>query len=50
MKTDWNLIREMMNTAIDSCEQIEAAGFDESLRSATINISGVECTVMGAQE
>ncbi|NIE73196.1 hypothetical protein F3J44_25950 [Pantoea sp. Tr-811] len=46
MKTDWNLIREMMNTAIDSCEQIDAAGFDESLRSAVININGVEYTVM----
>lgn len=46
MKTDWNLIREMMNTAIDSCEQIEAAGFDESHRSATVTINGAECTVM----
>jgi hypothetical protein len=29
MKTEWELIRTMMNTAIDSCEQIEAMGYSE---------------------
>ena len=32
MKTDWDLIREMMNTAIDACEQIEAMGYAERHR------------------
>ncbi|WP_234452953.1 hypothetical protein [Pseudomonas sp. SW-3] len=42
MKTDWQQIREMMNTVIDSCEQIETAGFREEHRSATVEIKGVE--------
>lgn len=45
MKTDWRQIREMMNTAIDSCEQIEAAGFSEEHRSATVEINGVDYSV-----
>ncbi|MHC8395574.1 hypothetical protein ACYZT8_18270 [Pseudomonas sp. LB3P93] len=45
MKTDWQQIREMMNTVIDSCEQIESAGFNEEHRSATVKIKGVDYTV-----
>jgi hypothetical protein len=45
MKTDWKQIREMMNTAIDSCEQIEAAGYTEQYRSASVTIEGREYTV-----
>jgi len=36
MKTDWNLIREMMAAAIDSCEQLEQAGYDETHRALTV--------------
>ncbi|POA72570.1 MULTISPECIES: hypothetical protein [Pseudomonas] len=45
MKTDWQQIREMMNTVIDSCEQIETAGFNEEHRSATVKIEGVDYSV-----
>lgn len=45
MKTDWQQIRDMMNTAIDSCEQIEAAGFEEHHRDATVEIDGRQCSV-----
>ena len=45
MKTDWNQIREMMNTVIDSCEQIENAGYSEQHRSATVEIKGQEYSV-----
>lgn len=38
MKTDWQQIRDMMNTVIDSCEQIETAEFNEEYRSATLEI------------
>lgn len=37
MKTDWELIRTMMNTAIDSCQQIEAMGYSEQHRSTLIS-------------
>jgi len=45
MKTDWQQIREMMSTVIDSCEQIETAGFNEEHRSATVEIKGVDYSV-----
>ncbi|MHC8376663.1 hypothetical protein ACYZT3_11635 [Pseudomonas sp. MDT1-16] len=45
MKTDWQQIREMMNTVIDSCEQIEAAGYCEEHRAATVAIKGVDYSV-----
>jgi len=45
MKTDWQQIREMMDTVIDSCEQIETAGFNEEHRSATVEIKGVDYSV-----
>ncbi|WP_347928990.1 hypothetical protein [Pseudomonas helvetica] len=40
MHTDWKQIREMMNTVIDSCEQIENAGFREEHRTATVEVNG----------
>ncbi|MCR8547673.1 hypothetical protein M4578_07525 [Salipiger sp. P9] len=45
MKTDWNLIREMMSAAIDACERIEAAGYTESDRDATIDVAGQQVSV-----
>lgn len=35
--TDWTLIRKLVNTAIDTCEQIEASGVDEMHRNMVIN-------------
>ena len=45
MPTDWNLIREMMAAVIDSCEQIEAAGYTERDRDLTVDISGQKVSV-----
>jgi hypothetical protein len=45
MPTDWNLIREMMAAAIDSCEQIEAAGYTELDRPLTVDVSGQKVSV-----
>lgn len=45
MKTDWNVIRGMMNAAIDACERIEASGYVETDRDATINIGGQQVSV-----
>jgi hypothetical protein len=45
MTTDWNLIREMMAAVIDSCEQIEAAGYTERDRDLTVDISGQKVSV-----
>ncbi|MFC6448300.1 hypothetical protein [Shinella zoogloeoides] len=40
MRTDWNLIRAMMNAAIDACERIEASGCKETDRDAMIEVGG----------
>jgi hypothetical protein len=45
MKTDWNLIREMMATAIDSCERIEELGYSELHRDSRIEVNGNEISV-----
>jgi HD-like signal output (HDOD) protein len=45
MSTDWALLREMMNTALDTCEAIEAAGFAEDDRDAAIDVDGTAVTV-----
>jgi hypothetical protein len=45
MPTDWNLIREMMAVVIDSCEQIEAAGYAEPDRDLTVDISGQKVSI-----
>ncbi len=33
MKTDWDLIREMMSAAIDTCERIDACGYSEMIET-----------------
>lgn len=45
MKTDWNLIREMIGAAIDACERVEAAGYTEADRDATIDVGGQQVSV-----
>lgn len=45
MKTDWNLIREMMAAAIDACERIEATGYTENDRDANIDVGGQQVSV-----
>ncbi|MCK1544311.1 hypothetical protein IVB12_20705 [Bradyrhizobium sp. 179] len=45
MPTDWNLIREMMAAVIDSCEQIEAAGYTEQDRDLTVDVSGQKVSI-----
>lgn len=45
MKTDWNVIRGMMNAAINACERIEASGYVEADREAMINIGGRQVSV-----
>lgn len=45
MQTDWNLIREMMSTVIDACEQIEAAGYAEQDRQLTVDVSGQKVSI-----
>ncbi|MDA7415215.1 hypothetical protein PGB34_02455 [Xenophilus arseniciresistens] len=43
MKTDWNLVRSMMNAAIDACEALEMAGYDEPHRP--LKLSNGQATV-----
>jgi hypothetical protein len=45
MTTDWNLIRDMMAAAIDACERIEAAGYTEDDRAATVSVNGQPVSV-----
>ncbi|BBL25034.1 MULTISPECIES: hypothetical protein [Comamonas] len=45
MKTDWHLIRSMMETAIGACEQMEAMGYNESHRHLSIETSQGPVTV-----
>ncbi len=45
MKTDWNLIRSMMETAIGACEQMEAMGYNESHRHLSTETSQGPVTV-----
>ena len=45
MKSDWNLIREMIGAAIDACERVEAAGYTEADRDATIDVGGQQVSV-----
>ncbi|WP_321855129.1 hypothetical protein [Paraburkholderia tropica] len=40
MKTDWHLIRNVLNAAIDSCEALESAGYAEEHRARTIIVNG----------
>jgi hypothetical protein len=45
MPTDWSLIRDLMAAVIDSCEQIEAAGYTELDRPLTVDVAGREVSV-----
>ena len=45
MPTDGDLIREMMAAVIDSCEQIEAAGYTGQDRDLTVDVSGQKISV-----
>lgn len=40
MRTDWALIRNVINTAVDSCEALERAGYCEEARGRTVEING----------
>ncbi|MBU2967888.1 hypothetical protein KO527_00730 [Pseudoalteromonas sp. C2R02] len=37
--TDWSLIRKLVNTAIDTCENIEKLGVEETDRGVVVNDS-----------
>lgn len=45
MKTDWGLIRGMMNAAIDTCERVEAGQYSEVDRDAVIEVNGQKVSV-----
>lgn len=45
MRTDWRLIREILNAAIDSCERLEQAGYTEEHRSRTVQVNGQQVSV-----
>ncbi|WP_199541135.1 hypothetical protein [Paraburkholderia kururiensis] len=45
METNWNLIREVINTAIDSCEKLEQVGYAEQHRGITIDVGGQRASV-----
>jgi len=45
MKTDWDLIREVLNAAIDSCEGLERSGYTEEHRNQTVDVSGQQISV-----
>ncbi|MFN4207445.1 MAG: hypothetical protein ACK4HG_13680 [Agrobacterium albertimagni] len=43
--TDWMMVRQMMNAAIDFCEKVEASGCRESDRAATTIANGQAVSV-----
>ncbi|TGU10750.1 hypothetical protein EN798_04265 [bacterium M00.F.Ca.ET.155.01.1.1] len=45
MKTDWRLVREVLNAAIDSCERLEQAGYTEDHRIRSVQVNGQEVSV-----
>jgi len=45
MNTDWDLVRSMMNAAVDACERIEKSGYGEHDRDATVEIDGRQVSV-----
>jgi hypothetical protein len=45
LKTDWNLIRDAINAAIDSCEALENIGYREEDRGKTITVGGRSVSV-----
>jgi hypothetical protein len=44
-RTDWALVRKMMNAAIDFCETVEASGYVEADRDAEVVVGGQSITV-----
>ena len=44
-RTDWALVRKMMNAAIDFCETVEASGYAEADRDATTVVNGQAVSV-----
>jgi hypothetical protein len=45
VNTDWNLIRAVINTAIDSCERLDKLGYVESHRGLTVDVNGHNVSV-----
>lgn len=45
MKTDWKLIREVLNAAIDSCEGLDRAGYAKEHRSLSVQVNGQQVSV-----
>ncbi len=43
--TDWDLIRDMMAAAIDTCERVEAAGYHEGDRDAPVSVRGQDVSI-----
>ena len=44
-RTDWALVRRMMQAAIDFCEQVETEGYRETDRDATAVVNGQAVSV-----
>jgi hypothetical protein len=45
MATDWDLVRRVMNSAIDACERLEATGVTENDRAAATRVGDIDVTV-----
>ncbi|HTH60252.1 MAG TPA: hypothetical protein VL689_08855 [Paraburkholderia sp.] len=45
MATDWSLIRDVLNAAIDSCEALELAGYAEEHRGRTVAVNGQQVSL-----
>ncbi len=45
MTTDWKLIRDVMNSAIDACERLEATGVTELDRGKSTRVGDVDVTI-----
>lgn len=45
MTTDWNLIRDVLNAAIDSCEALELSGYTEEHRGQAVDVNGQQVSV-----
>lgn len=43
--TDWTLVRQMMATAIDTCEKIESMGYVEAHRDRVVDVGGQRASV-----
>ncbi|CAN7736007.1 hypothetical protein LJR029_004977 [Caballeronia sp. LjRoot29] len=45
METDWQLVREVLNAAIDSCERLELSGYVEERRGRSVAVNGQPVSV-----